>query len=203
MRKTTAQLRSTSGTRDSTSRRAFTIIELIVVVVLLGVAATMIVPRVTDTAGRRVRASAERVSETLSALARRDAMLSQPLALTFDRENARLRVLALFRDAQRDTVAWREDGFLPDATLEDAVLVSVQSDGAELDATNLRVEFDQYQPRPALRVVLSDAKGNNLWSVELASASQQADVTAGDIRRQPGATRVIDLDEEGKERVAW
>jgi type II secretory pathway pseudopilin PulG len=173
------------------------------VIVILGAMAALIAQRITDTAGRRVRASAERTSETLSAMARRDAMLSQPLALTYDVARAQLKPQVLFRDAQRNTAAWKTDAMLPEADIEDAVIVSVQADGAELDATNLRVEFDQFQPRPALRIVLSDKAGGNLWSVDMPAASMQAVVVSGDIRQKADASKRIDLDDEGKERVAW
>lgn len=184
-------------------RRAFTVVEILVVIVLLAAVAGLVAPRLTNTASRRVTAAAEATAETLSALARRDAMLSQPLALTYDRANNMLRTSVLQRDARSGDVNWRNDPLLPDADLLDAQILAVTSDGAELGVDALRVELDQYQPRPALRVVLSDAKGENLITVDLPASSLQAVLVYGDMRQQPGASRAIDLDDEGKERQAW
>ncbi len=148
-------------------------------------------------------AAAEATAETLSALARRDAMLSQPLALIFDSTNNMLRTSVLQRDVRTGDVTWRNDPLLPDADLLDARIVAVTSDGAEMGVDALRIELDQYQPRPALRVILSDAKGENLVTVDLPASSLQATLVYGDMRQQPGASRSIDLDDEGKERQAW
>lgn len=184
-------------------RRAFTVVEILVVVVLLAAVAGLVAPRLTNTSSRRVTAAAEATAETLSALARRDAMLSQPLALIFDSASNTLRTSVLQRDARTGDVTWRNDPLLPDADLLDAKVVAVTSDGAEMGVDALRIELDQYQPRPALRVVLSDAKGENLVTVDLPASSLQATLVYGDMRQQPGASRSIDLDDEGKERQAW
>lgn len=183
--------------------RAFTVVEILVVIVLLAAVAGLVAPRLTNNAARRVTAAAEATAETLSALSRRDAMLSQPLALMYDRANNRLHASVLLRDAQRNSVEWRSDPLLPDADLQDARIVSVTADGAELDTSELRVEFDQFQPRPSLRIVFSDSAGGNLTSVDMPASSLQATIVFGDIREQPGASRAIDLDEQGKERQAW
>lgn len=184
-------------------RRAFTVVEILVVIVLLAAVAGLVAPRLTNTASRRVTAAAEATAETLSALARRDAMLSQPLALVYDRANNTLRTSVLQRDARSGDVNWRNDPLLPDADLQDAQIVAVTSDGAELGVDALRIELDQYQPRPALRFVLSDTKGENLITVDLPASSLQAALVYGDMRQQPGASRAVDLDDEGKERQAW
>ncbi len=184
-------------------RRAFTVVEILVVIVLLAAVAGLVAPRLTNTSSRRVTAAAESAAETLSALARRDAMLSQPLALTYDSANNVLRTSVLQRDARTGDVAWKVDPLLPDADLLDARVVAVTSDGAEVGVDAMRIELDQYQPRPALRVVLSDAKGDNLVTVDLPASSLQATVVYGDMREQAGGSRSIDLDDEGKERQAW
>jgi Tfp pilus assembly protein FimT len=168
-------------------RRAFTVVEILVVIVLLAAVAGLVAPRLTNTSSRRVTAAAESAAETLSALARRDAM----------------RTSVLQRDARTGDVTWKVDPLLPDADLLDARVVAVTSDGAEVGVDAMRIEFDQYQPRPALRVVLSDAKGGNLVTVDLPASSLQASVVYGDMREQAGGSRSIDLDDEGKERQAW
>lgn len=191
-----------------TFRKGFTIMELVVVVVLLGVAAGMVVPRIVGGEDRKVRAGAERVAELLSALARRDAMLSQPMALLYDAERQRLvaQVLLRTKDNFGEPVStWREDRLLPDADLRGLKLVSVHADGAELDATSLRVEFDQFTARPSLRVVVSDEKDRYFWNAEMGSSVLQAQVLSGDGKDAGGLgdARVVDLDDTGLGETAW
>lgn len=187
-------------------RRGFTIIEVVVVIVLLGVAAGLVVPRIVGGEDRKVRAGAERVAELLSAIARRDAMMSQPMALLYDSERERLmaQVVLKGKDSFGETMStWREDRLLPDADLRGLKLVSVQADGAELDASTLRVEFDQFSARPSLRVVVSDEKDRFVWSVELGSSVLQAEVVSGDGKDRAGDASVVDLDDTGLGETAW
>lgn len=181
--------------------------ELIVVVVLLTISAGLVLPRIVGGEDRKVRAGAERVGELLSALARRDAMLSQPMVLLYDASRERLYGEVLLRDdgsaVGGGDAKWREDRLLPEASLQGLKVVSVQVDGAELDATNLRVEFDQFSPRPALRVVISDSRDRYLWSVDMSASSLQAAVVSGDVRAAGAGEGVTDLDEAGLSESAW
>jgi type II secretory pathway pseudopilin PulG len=187
---------------DTCSRnRAFTIMELVVVVVLLTVSAGLVVPRLVGGEDRKVRAGAERVGELLSALARRDAMLSQPMVLLYDAARERLYGEVLLREGGE--AAWREDRLLPEASLQGLKVVSVQSDGAELDATNLRVELDQFSPRPAMRVVISDARERYFWSVDMPASALQAMVVPGDVRTTGAGEAATDLDDAGLSESGW
>jgi type II secretory pathway pseudopilin PulG len=180
--------------------------ELIVVVVLLTISAGLVLPRVVGGEDRKVRAGAERVGELLSALARRDAMLSQPMVLLYDASRERLYGEVLLRDDSPSgdgEARWREDRLLPEASLQGLKVVSVQADGAELDTTNLRVEFDQFSPRPALRVVISDSRDRYLWSIDMSASSLQAAVVSGDVRTAGAGEDVTDLDEAGLSETAW
>jgi type II secretory pathway pseudopilin PulG len=175
--------------------------ELVVVVVLLTVSAGLVVPRLVGGEARKVRAGAERVGELLSALARRDAMLSQPMVLLYDGPRERLYGEVLLREDGEAT--WREDRLLPEASLQGLKVVSVQADGAELDATNLRVELDQFSPRPAMRVVISDARDRYFWSVDIPASALQAVVVAGDVRTAGAGEAATDLDDAGLSESGW
>lgn len=179
--------------------------EVIVVIVILAIAAGIVLPRALSDPGRSVKARAEGVAELLSALARRDAMLSQPLALVRDGEAGVLRGEVLRRATGSKQARWERDLLLPEAELIGAQLVSVRADGAELDLEGLRIEMDQYQPRRALILVLVDESGQNPWSVELPASALQATVRSGDARRSSidASAEVEDLDATGREKTAW
>jgi prepilin-type N-terminal cleavage/methylation domain-containing protein len=180
-------------------RTAFTLVETIVVIVILGVVGALVVPRLTGGESRRVRGAAETVAETLGALAARDAMLSQPLALLYDAERNALHAQVLTREENE----WRPDRLIPDAPLGSVRLSSVRVGHAELDTQTLRVELTQSQPREAIRVVLTDERGTNPWRAELAPGALRAVVREGDGADAPASEEGIDLDEAGREREPW
>jgi len=167
--------------------------------VILGVVGALVVPRLTGGESRRVRGAAEAVAETLGALAARDAMLSQPLALLYDAERNALHAQVLTRGEH----SWRPDRLIPDAPLGSVRLASVRVGHAELDTQTLRVELTQSQPREAIRVVLTDERGTNPWRAELAPGALRAVVREGDGADAPASEEGIDLDEAGREREPW
>lgn len=182
-----------------------TIVEVIVVAVILGLVATLTLPRLFGGEGRRVAAKADEAAQVLTALARRDAAVSQALALSYEREEGVLRILVRNRDPLAKE-AWISDPMLPEASLGDVQVVSVETDGAEVEPSAFRVVLDQYTPRPALRVVLADRNGTNPHSVEMAGTAGQARVVPGDLRGKGlsgSETAAIDLDATGKEQQAW
>ncbi len=182
-----------------------TIVEVIVVVVILGLLAAITVPRLVGGEARHISAKAEEVSQVLTALARRDAVLSQALALEYDGEAGAVRILV--RDPNPDArEPWGTDALLPSVDMSNIRMTSVEVDGAEMDPSSFRVVLDQFTPRPSLRLVLTDARGGNAQSVEMAATAGQARVVMGDQHGKGlsgGEGSAIDLDEIGKDREAW
>lgn len=181
--------------------RAFTLVELIVVILLIALAAGLAAPRLFGGEGRRVAARAEAAAEVLSAAARRDALLSRPVAIAFNREDGVLRVLSLTAD-DRGRMDWRDDAMMPRADLSEVTLAEIRADGAALDPVQFRLVFDQFEPRPALRLVLTDADGENTRVVELAPTAGQA-VVVGAGAEESTLSVAQDLDALGKEEEAW
>ena len=70
--------------RNSFGRQAFTLVEILVVVVILGIAAAMIVPRVTDTGDLQVESAAREMLADLQ-YAQSEAIVTQlPTTVTFN-----------------------------------------------------------------------------------------------------------------------
>lgn len=179
--------------------RAFTIVEMIVVVVILGVLAAAMGPRVAVFLGRGVRGTAEEVAGVMSAAARRDTFTSQRVAVEGDGEGGRVR-LVVFDPASGE---WREDNLVPAADLGSARLDRVMLDTASLDPANWRVEFPQSQPRGTLTVVVSDAAGRETFVVRLGARASRAVVTPGERGLHDDGAGVIDLDATGRGDQAW
>jgi prepilin-type N-terminal cleavage/methylation domain-containing protein len=190
-------------------RRGFTIIEVVVVIVILGIAAGFVLPRVVGGASRSVRAKADEVGAVLSALARRDAMLSQPVALDYNADSGVLRVLTL--RTQETGRGWVSDRLLPVAELLPSSdggvrLVSVRSDQTVYRDEDFRIELDQFQPRGVLEVVLSDSRERYFATVTLGATSLQASIAESEGGAGTGGGELpeaIDLDALGKEGEAW
>jgi len=64
--------------------KGFTLAEVIVVVVILGIAATVIIPMISDTSGMRVTSAARHISSTLLFAQTSAISTQQPLQVVFD-----------------------------------------------------------------------------------------------------------------------
>jgi prepilin-type N-terminal cleavage/methylation domain-containing protein len=184
--------------------RAFTLIEVLVVVVILVVLAGALVPRLASMGGREVRASAVAVGDLVSVAARRDALTSQRVALQFDADSGSLALMTM-QTSSRDTGApmtpeWHQDRLMPRVQLGDTIM-QASTDGVALDAKGWRVEFPQGGRRPALAIVLSDGAGKEHWRVDLPSIAAHAVVSSGNAQGMSDQT--VDLDATGGGTAPW
>jgi type II secretory pathway pseudopilin PulG len=184
-------------------------IELIVVVVILGVLAAALVPRMLSNRSREVQADAERAADLLGAAAKRDALTSQRIALEYDGDSATLRMMVMSTGAGDPAAPslqqWRQDPLTPPVTLTGATLDEALADGAALDRGHWRVEFPQNMARAALCLVFTDERRENPWRVDLPARASRAIVTEGR-RVNRGAFEgadSIDLDAAGQGDAAW
>jgi prepilin-type N-terminal cleavage/methylation domain-containing protein len=182
-------------------RAAFTLIELIVVVVVLVVLAAAVAPRLAAMGGRETRASALAVGDVVSTAARRDALTSQRVAVSFDADRRRVALATLVADADGAVGQWREDRLIPAVDLGDTRLVDALADGVPLDSRGWRVEFPQGGRRPMLQLVLGDPNGKEFWRVELPSTAAHATVAPGNALGM--SDQSIDLDAIGQGTTPW
>lgn len=181
--------------------RGFTLIELIVVVVLLGIVAGMVVPRLFATRGREVEGAARRAAGLLSAAGQRDALTNQRIAVQYHGGTLRLAVFASVGDA--GTAQWQFDPLISEADLEPARLVEATADGVRLEGASWRLEFPQNKPRPTISLLLADADDLYRWRVEMSGRESRATVAPEGRGDRPGAGTVIDLDDLGRGEAAW
>ncbi len=183
---------------------AFTLLELITVIVILAVVSGLLLPRLVNWDERRAEAGVQRVADVLSAAARRHLFSTQRLALGFDRESGNLRVLILRLSTPASfdpgDAAWVDDPLTLSADLEGLDLVEASADSKALDARRFRIDLPPAEPRPAIALTLATPGGQGLWTVHLPAAAERATVTAG------GAAAIeerIDLDRAGLKDEAW
>ncbi len=187
--------------RYRNSAAAFTMVEIIVVVVILGVLAGLMVPRVISSSGREARRAAEAAAEVLSAAARRDSLSTQRVAIDFDGSLGTLKLVKMGTNA-RGEAAWVDDQLAPRAEMGSAIVTSAMSDTLTLDASGqFRVEFPVMGRRPDVTLVIEDSRRRETYRVVLSSSAVRARVV------MPGqsaeASAVTDLDAQGKGEQAW
>lgn len=180
---------------------AFTLIELIVCIVILGILAGAVAPRFLSLGSRRAESEVQAIASLVSAAAMRDELTSQPIALAFDAQTSRLSMLSV-QAASADAVGiWKHDPIVAPLTLSDAQIVSIQSGVRTLDPRDWRVEFPQIEPREKLTIELADAKNDSHWVLILSPTATAAALYPGTEKDLPSDE--TDLDQIGKEEDTW
>lgn len=199
--------------------RAFTLVEMIVVIVLIGILAGMVVPRTLSTADRRFDAEARGVERLLTIAGERVGVAGEPVALEFETlsESESRLSLAVLRDrtGQAGGAEWRPDPLVEPAVLVASRVGEARAGGVALPQARWRLVLSPADPRQdiTLRLVTRGAGG-----VGLASGTEYATevlLPASGVRAMRavpgragaavgvGAGVPIDLDEIGKGTKPW
>ncbi|GMV25631.1 MAG: hypothetical protein AMXMBFR58_16620 [Phycisphaerae bacterium] len=186
--------------------RAFTLVELIVVLVILAIMAGVIAPRLASGASRAAESEVHKAAELISAAGRRDTLTSQQLAIDHDGQSLRLMKLQMpsAADAARGVPPeWVVDPLALPVEFENARIVSASADGAELNPERFHIEFRQAGQRPSVVIVLAQATGTSSWTVSLTPGAFRARITSGEDRFADMDITSVDLDLAGKAEEPW
>jgi prepilin-type N-terminal cleavage/methylation domain-containing protein len=185
-------------------RGGFTLLELVLVAALLAIFAAVTVPRFVGNQSRLAAAEVEAVRSLVSAVAMRDALGHEPIALAFDGAAGELRAEVRRADAA-GTVAWRADPLLEPVRLSRTQVTAASIGGERQAARGWRLVLAQDGPRPAVELTL--ARRDNaaeVWAVALPPGASEARTFAG--AAVPGgvaAVGAIDLDAAGRGNQPW
>jgi prepilin-type N-terminal cleavage/methylation domain-containing protein len=193
--------------------RAFTMVEIIVVIVLISVLAGLVLPRLFNAADKQVGQEARACGLLLSALAQRDATSNEPLALDFNGQTQQLTLMVLMAKNEGDTPTWQPAPLSERVSLGVSRITQVTTDsrpvpGATADGTgSWRIEVPATDARPPITLVLTREGSDK-------GPAFQVDLATGEVTARlrelpsPGATlssdaQSQDLDRQGSREVAW
>jgi prepilin-type N-terminal cleavage/methylation domain-containing protein len=186
-------------------RRAFTLIELVVAIVIMAVMVGLIVPRLLTTNDRKLRAQVESLTDVVTVAARRASLSTQHVALEYDRDTG-LRVMILrakdLTSFAPGNMVWVPDPLAPTPTTDELSIVSASADGKPLSASAWRVEFAPSTRAPDVAIGLEDSAGK-AWTILLTSDSMQARAVEGAPRQVAIQSQAIDLDAGSKGDQPW
>ncbi len=141
-------------------RRAFTLVEMIVVIVILGVLAGVTTIRMSNTLPRRGRVAVNRVQNVLDALAHRHVASQAPAALVYEAEASELWLerfdfaddLGSSPGTQPRRGAWRRDLLCPVARFERDVFLRAAYVNGQQERGSFRVEIGPDTIRPSIEI---------------------------------------------------
>lgn len=182
------------------SSMAFTLIELIVVIVLLSVVAAVFAPRLAGNEERRAEQSAREVRNLVSIAAHRDSLGSERMSVAYHAD-AGVLAIETRRAAPDGSHGWRPDALAASVRLSPLKMRSVAIDGQALDGAEFRVEFPDHEPRGVVEFVLERPGTADVWHIVLLPGAVQAQMNKGAM--PANLLRPIDLDAQGSGASPW
>lgn len=189
---------------DSGPRRGFTIVEVLVVVIILVLLATMMVPRFLTNDMRVFRATCEETADLLMMFAQREALTQQSVGLFYDEDAHQLdvRLYDVDPESQDATPEWRRDRFIRPLALPEFVeVVEVKEDHMTVDIRQWPLTSRPGQERPWIEIVLGGPEGATT-SISLAPY-QVSPLVQQHGERSPMVAAPIDLNATGRMREDW
>ncbi|MBY0311809.1 MAG: prepilin-type N-terminal cleavage/methylation domain-containing protein [Phycisphaerales bacterium] len=211
--------------RAQASDDGFTLLETIIVILILGVIASVIVPRALSVGRRQSEAESKQVQRLISVALDKARLWNQPAAIEYREENpssarkgergvGRLSVWSMRADAaavESDATGaartkWSEDGLVEPVFLTRTKLALATQNGQPLPPAAWRITLAPGQPRPLLVLNLEGDAGTR-FSIRLepdAPGAIRIDETPGAAAKPAGSgQRSIDLDDTGRGQSTW
>lgn len=209
-------------------RRAFTMVEMVVVIILIGILASLVLPRMTGTADRAADAEAETVRRLMTTMGERTMLGGQSVAIEYDPERRSLSLLVdrestagMTTGTEKSKDTWTRMPLVAPVLLNNTTLSAIVVDGraqqlqgsAAGQGKPWRLEMPHGRVRPIVTLVLAkgastkDVNGNAAPGYQVDLAPDEA---AARVQALPSVTaykgvmmRGEDLDELGRREQAW
>ena len=182
------------------NQKGFTLIEMIVVVIVIGIMTAAIIPRLSGNRDREFNLLVDQVADVVLMFAHRSASSNQPSGLRYDPELHRFELLSKFKEDE--VYFWDIDPLavpirFPDWLEENKIEIFI--DGDHADTSQWPITVTPGETRPLIEVALGWDKRYAL--ISLASHSIGPSIWLDGDGVEP--LMPIDLDAQGRGREEW
>ncbi len=139
------------------ARRAFTLIEVILVTVMMAMLAVAVLVRFSGTEGRRFEVAIEQVGDLMLMFAVRSEFAEEPVGIASDPSRNSLRLMLRRRPDELSDAQWVPDLSVKEIRLPDSVNVTNMEfmlDGDHVDPVQAPLTGIPGQPRPLMQVTV-------------------------------------------------
>lgn len=183
-----------------TNQKAFTLIEMMVVIIIIGIMAAMVIPRISGNRDREFDLTVDRIADVVLMFAHRVSTSNQPTGLRYSPEMGQLELLSkVEEEGQRywDIDPLAQPVKLPTWFEQESVAIYV--DGEFMDTIQWPLTTTPGEMRPLIEVTLQWEDRSAV--VSLAAHSIGPDIWIDGIGSEP--IMPIDLDAQGRGREEW
>ena len=195
--------RGTARHAPTRSRRAFTIVEVLLVIVVLALLAAITVPRLVGMERRQALLAVDRLQEMMSTFAYRDSLGVQRVAVWRDPEagSVKLLVKEFNPEDPEASATWRPDRFVQPVRLPpDVEIVDVRIDDRRVNLNEWMIESLPNTDRPRFEM---DIEGPDLTVTLMLDPHMIAPVRFEAGKAAPRIRTPQDLDAQGLDRGTW
>lgn len=185
---------------DRPTRFAFTLLEIIIVIMIIGIMASMIVPRLSGNQNREFKLMVERVNDVVLMFAHRVSTSNQAAALRYDPELKQFELLSKIEE--EGEFFWNSDPLAPPVRLpswleENSITIYV--DGEITDTSQWPLTMTPGEARPLIEVAVDWEEHSAL--ISLPSHAMGPNIWFDGAGIEP--LMPIDLDAQGRGREEW
>lgn len=186
--------------RATSTSKGFTLIEMIVVIIVIGIMAAAIVPRLSGSRDREFNLLVEQVADIVLMFSHRSSTSNQPTGMRYDTELHRFELLAKFKEDEGHY--WDIDPLAPPIRFPEWLegnAVEIYIDGELTDTSQWPITVTPGELRPLIEVTLGWESRYAL--ISLASHSIGPNIWLDGNGTDPLVP--IDLDAQGRGREEW
>ena len=184
--------------------RGFTLLEVILVMTVMVILATMVIPRMSGIQSQRDVTTIDAAASMIASFAFHDSTGGMPVALSYNDDVRQLRLLLLEPNdnSTPGRATWRVHPFTrPVPIPEEIDIVSITSDGEPLNPSDFFISTRSASDRPGIQMVLDTASHSATIAL---TPYALAPVITSSLDPNPRIIREkADLNDMGMEREEW